>query len=207
MLGVGRQGREIAQAVEDPDIVVAEDAQALAGDDGQPRLVAVTLEPVAAIPKESEVVVVQPQQEVARLADLVIRQRVRHVIDEVQDAQHGCSHRLPVLDREADIGQHLLDALRHLLQQFRRRLLVHLDMHEGFGHRVGGGGLGLVQVGQMPGGVAAHPHHGMDRPRWTVRPCRFSSHVTESTRNGMSSLTISTTVWPLCQPCSSSWGW
>ena len=37
--------------------------------------------------------------------------------------------------------------------------------------------------------------------RCRVRPWRFTSIVTESTRNGMSSLTISTTVWVLCQPC------
>nr|WP_169054979.1 hypothetical protein [Azospirillum sp. TSA2s] len=42
--------------------------------------------------------------------------------------------------------------------------------------------------------------------RWTVTPCRFSSAVTESTRKGMSSLTISTTERSVCQPCSSSRG-
>ena len=36
--------------------------------------------------------------------------------------------------------------------------------------------------------------------RWTVRLRWLSSAVTESTRNGMSSLTISTTVWPHDQP-------
>jgi len=34
-----------------------------------------------------------------------------------------------------------------------------------------------------------------------VSPWRFTSIVTESTRNGMSSLTISIAVWVLCQPC------
>ncbi len=42
--------------------------------------------------------------------------------------------------------------------------------------------------------------------RWIPRCCRDSSAVTESTRNGMSSLTISTTVWPVLQPCSSRVG-
>jgi hypothetical protein len=42
--------------------------------------------------------------------------------------------------------------------------------------------------------------------RWIPRPWRVSSAVTESTRKGMSSLTISTTVWPVLQPCSSTVG-
>ena len=42
--------------------------------------------------------------------------------------------------------------------------------------------------------------------RCSVRPCRLTSIATESTRNGMSSLTISTTVCRDCQPCSSSVG-
>ena len=47
--------------------------------------------------------------------------------------------------------------------------------------------------------------------RWmttcTSRSCRDSSMVSESTRNGMSSTTTSTTVWPLAdQPCSASVG-
>ena len=35
-----------------------------------------------------------------------------------------------------------------------------------------------------------------------MRPCRFTSIVAESTRNGMSSLLISTIVCVDCQPCS-----
>ncbi len=38
--------------------------------------------------------------------------------------------------------------------------------------------------------------------RWSVSPWRFTSIVTESTRNGMSSLTISMIVCVDCQPCS-----
>ncbi|MNL06779.1 hypothetical protein D3C87_1274270 [compost metagenome] len=41
---------------------------------------------------------------------------------------------------------------------------------------------------------------------WSVRPSRLISIVIESTRNGMSSLTISMIVWSECQPCSSSFG-
>ena len=42
--------------------------------------------------------------------------------------------------------------------------------------------------------------------RWTPQPCRFSSMLTESIRNGMSSVTISTAVWVDCQPWSSKRG-
>ena len=42
---------------------------------------------------------------------------------------------------------------------------------------------------------------------WTSRSCRASSIVTESTRNGMSSVTTSTTECPPAdQPCSASVG-
>ena len=41
----------------------------------------------------------------------------------------------------------------------------------------------------------------------TSRLCSLSSIVTESTRNGMSSVTTSTTVWPPAdQPCSATVG-
>ena len=39
-----------------------------------------------------------------------------------------------------------------------------------------------------------------------MSPWRFTSIVTESTRKGMSSLTISMTVCVDCQPCSSTLG-
>ena len=42
--------------------------------------------------------------------------------------------------------------------------------------------------------------------RWSVSPWRFTSIVTESTRNGMSSLTISMIVCVDCQPCSCTLG-
>ena len=41
---------------------------------------------------------------------------------------------------------------------------------------------------------------------WMPRSCRDSSEVTESTRNGMSSVMISTTVCPLDQPVVSTVG-
>ena len=42
--------------------------------------------------------------------------------------------------------------------------------------------------------------------RWIVVPPRARKLVTESTRNGMSSVTTSMTVWPEAQPCSSTVG-
>ena len=41
---------------------------------------------------------------------------------------------------------------------------------------------------------------------WVDSSRRLSSIVTESTRNGMSSVTTWTTLWPESQPCSSSVG-
>ncbi len=42
--------------------------------------------------------------------------------------------------------------------------------------------------------------------RWTPYPRRFSSIETESIRNGLSSVTISTAVWVDCQPWVSNRG-
>ena len=42
--------------------------------------------------------------------------------------------------------------------------------------------------------------------RWIKRPWPFSAMLAESTRNGMSSVTTSTTVWVDCQPCCSICG-
>ena len=53
--------------------------------------------------------------------------------------------------------------------------------------------------------VAPHAHDGVD-DQVDAALSRLSSMLTESTRNGMSSLTISTTVWVDVQPCSSSCG-
>ncbi len=42
--------------------------------------------------------------------------------------------------------------------------------------------------------------------RWMAWPAWASALVTESTRNGMSSVTTSTTVWPEAQPFASTVG-
>ena len=55
-------------------------------------------------------------------------------------------------------------------------------------------------------GVAPDAHDGMDQHVDAGRRGALSSIVAESTRNGMSSVTISTTVCGDCQPCCSNSG-
>ena len=74
-----------------------------------------------------------------------------------------------------------------------------------------GVGTGAVALGehlqQLAGEVAAHQQLRVHDHVHARGPASLSSMVTESTRNGMSSVTTSTTVCPLAdQPCSETVG-
>ena len=62
-----------------------------------------------------------------------------------------------------------------------------------------------TQPSRRPSPVRRKRIHGVDG-EWFVYPRPLSTMRTESTRNGMSSVTISTMVWVDCQPCCSTWG-
>ena len=86
-------------------------------------------------------------------------------------------------------------------------LPVDLEVHEGFEAH-------LAAVGGRP--IRAPPRAVPSASRrtgttgwmvmWIKSPSRLSAMLTESTRNGMSSVTTSTTVWVDCQPCCSTCG-
>ncbi len=112
-LGDRRQLGERARQI----LVVAQDAEAGAGHGPQAALVGlvlVGLELVLPVAEEGEVVVGQPGEEVAALADLGLAQRRRGVGELGDHRQDLVVHLGPVLDRLADVAQHPLDALGDL---------------------------------------------------------------------------------------------
>ena len=145
-------------------------------------------------------VVGEPADELGALGHLGRVQR-RRVGGELGDhAQGTVTHLLPVLDRLAHVAQHPLQGLLdegdvvlvddpvdlhvhpRLAHRVRRRLLDHalLDRADGL---------------EGAGDVAGDGELRVDDDVHVVLG-RASSMVTESTRNGMSSVTTSTTEWP-----------
>ncbi len=121
-------------------LVGPEDAEAGAGQRTQQLVLAVPLEPVLAVPEEREVVVGQPLEQLATLADLVGIQRRRFLLELVDDGEHLGVHLLPVLDRLPDVAQHPL----HGLLDLRGVVVavahpVDLDVHPGLADRPVGG--------------------------------------------------------------------
>ena len=87
----------------------------------------------------------------------------------------------------------------------RLRLAHDLRVEERLELRVLGRRVEGQDIEELPRFVAAHADDRVD-DEVDAAPRRLSSMLTESTRNGMSSLTISTTVCVDVQPCSSSCG-
>ncbi len=152
----------------------------------------------------------EPAQQRLALGDLLGRQRRRVGVEVLDDVERLLVHLRPVLDRLADVLQHLgqraLDLLALLVGSTRGR------------SRCASTTRGRRRAAARPGRAGAS---SPVRISWswpvmsrrtricgcttmcTSRFCSLSSMVTESTRNGMSSVTTSTTVWPPAdQPCS-----
>ena len=112
------------------------------------------------------------------------------------------AHRLPVLDRGAHLADHALEVLLELAQPALVRLPHHLGVDDGLADRAL-----LERLGRAAGSRCSRPSASRRTEstgwmiRWTPQPRRFSSMLTESMRNGMSSVTISTAVCVDCQPC------
>ena len=135
-------------------LVVAQDAEAGPRDGAQPALLGrplLRLELVLAVAEEREVVVGQPGEELAALAQLLGRERRRVLVELVDDGEGLGVHLLPVLDGLAYVAQHPLEAVGDL-----GRLVVvgavDLHVHPRLRALLGGGlGLGL------DGGPGASP--------------------------------------------------
>ena len=185
-------GRQLREAVRDrPAPVVAQQPQSRPRDGAQRVPAVVGAQLVLAVAEEREVVVGEPPQQGGRLVPVLLVEARRVRVHGVGDGQRLLPHRRPVLDG----GRHVADD---------------------------GGGHGPVRpaprrrsAGRPPGGRTTRPptptpescrrrrrraapsrRTGMTgcTVRCRPRPCRMTSVVTESTTNGMSSDTMSTTV-------------
>ena len=114
----------------------------------------------------------------------------------------------PVLDGRADVGQHAAERSPRSVQLGAGRDAVDLDVDPRLVRRLPPGSLERASRTSMEvaGDVRVHRELRVhDEVDATVPSCA-SSAVTESTRNGMSSVTTSTTVCGDVQPCSSTVG-
>ena len=160
-----------------------------------------SMQVVVALAEQREVVVGEPVQEGEVLGQVVGPDRRRAAgcswLDGVDDR---LAHRLPVLDRGAHVAEGCAAARR----------AVRPDAPGRCGGRPRHGS--AIRAGHP----ASSRRRAMPTIRWPasrctritgcmirciVSPWRFTSIVIESTRNGMSSLTISITVCVDCQPC------
>ena len=124
----------------------------------------------------------------------------------------GLPHPRPVLDRLPDVLEHPSRPAASSSRSLRVGLPVDLDVDPGLRRRrpaARSRGLRVVDRSRTSSRAPVTSRRTTNcgcTTRWMAWSCRDSSAVTESTRNGMSSVTISTTVCPIDQPCSSTDG-
>ena len=121
------------------------------------------------------------------------------------------SHLGPVLDGLADVLEDFADALLHAFPAGLVALAVDRQEHPRLGELTDGALRGpprdaaVEDLLEGPDGVAADDGCGWTM-RWMSMPAVTSAPVTESTRNGMSSVTTWITVRALDQPSNSVLG-
>ena len=162
---------------------------------------------VLAVAQEREVVVGQPAQQLPGLGDLLVGDSGGGIGREVVgDAQSGLAHLRPVLDGLAYVAEH--PPQRRLERSCLARALtrsISTCIHDSratwspVGVALGVGVLGSRTSSRSPVIVRRTSSCGWTT-RWMPGTAWLIALVTESTRNGMSSVTTSTTVWPAAQP-------
>ncbi len=181
------------------------------------------VEHVLAVAEEGEVLVHQPAHQPLGLGGLG-GQVGRHLgVEPVGHLDGPGAHLRPVLDGGAHVVEHRHQLGAQPLALGGVRLAVDLQVHPRLADGVVRpvlaalargelGGRGVEHLDQRAGDVAAdHDDRVHDQVDGAVRPA-LSRLVTESTRNGMSSATTSTTVCPtpvpvpVCQPWLSTAG-
>ena len=144
-------------------------------------------------------IVVHPLQQRARLVRLLLWDRGWRLFGSAIRLVHLSAHRLPVLDRRGRIAEHALEVGAKPLERVQVGDAVDLDGSASPASRPRRRPRPVVDllVGERMIGRAT---------RCIALPCRVTSIVTESTRNGMSAITVSMTVYGDSQPCSSTFG-
>ena len=132
---VGGQISEPAHTFEHVSVRIPQDAKSRAFGDRHVLVVAFPDDDVLAIPKEREMVVVEPFEERFGLLDIFGRDRAASLIEFADGVLEATAHRLPVGHRRANVGQDLDDRVLDLIEGLRPALLVDLDMHERLEHR------------------------------------------------------------------------
>ena len=129
--------RQLREADRDrPLVACAKDAEARAGHCPQHVLPVLGEDVVLAIAEEREVVVVDPLEQVARLGELVRRDRRRRLVERDEQAADALAHRRPVVDRGAHVLEGAAQAGTHPLERLGARLPVDLDMDQRLGQPV-----------------------------------------------------------------------
>ena len=151
-----RQLAQLAHAVEDLHLGVAQNAEAGIRHDLALGLLATARIAIFAVSQEGEVIRFHPAQEGAGLGQLVGGQiGWRGFFDILHLGQHGGAHRAPVLHRRAHIGQNAGQPLLDMLQRRQVRLFGGLDVHDRFQPAVFCLGVWRQQFDQLAGFVAA----------------------------------------------------
>ena len=194
--------RQVRERLAGPSALVAQQPEPGAGLGHVSIAACVALDTEFAEPEEGEVVVLDPLEEGAGLLEFLAVDRWRRRL-QIRDAPAQLlAHAAPVLHRGTngvERGPHLrLDRVEHFLFG----LAIGLDVDD----RLDDGTFARVLDGQERFDAPALSRWKRITgwtTRWLVYPRRFRTIRTESTRNGMSSVTISTMVWVDCQPCCS----
>jgi hypothetical protein len=179
---------------------LAQDAEAAAGDEAQPVVAVVGDQVVLPIAEQGQMPVGQPLQEGVAFGHVRRRQgRGRGIELGDRRAQAG-DHRLPVFDGRAHVAEHALDAVHQVGALLRVDQSIDLDVHPRFARGIGASRRRWIAASRPP---ASRSTAKMGCTiRCSVNPRRLISVVVESTRNGMSSLTISITECREAQPSS-----
>ncbi len=148
------QARHVAHALEDVELGIAQDAEPAVRHHRHLGVAAGADDPVLAIADEGEMVVGQPVEEGAALLQVPGLRPGRVPGQRLGDRAGLLAHRLPVLDRGADVGEHAAQAAADRAQLLRVGVLVDLDPHPRFGDRVLGAVAGRQQRLQPALGVA-----------------------------------------------------
>jgi hypothetical protein len=146
---------------------------------------------------------VDPLQQRPGLGQLGLVDRGRLLVELLEDLVDLLAHRAPVVAGGPDVAQDPLDRGPELVQHLGLALAVDLEVQVRLAHAVGG--VGGQDLDQPAGGVAADGDHRVDG-QVDDQAVAVQLHGHESTRNGMSSVTISTIECLERQPCSSNRG-